>query len=712
MQIETLTWAKCQASPGCIGAAFGDDETCLEHADPNAAHAILAENPQDAMSSLMRGVTIDSDLLGRVLGALASGGECAVVADFSASTFTSAVRFSGVTFMTGSSFRGATLCQAADFRNAVFEGRTDFQRADFQQGADFSGATFDSASFTSATFGGEDTPSSSTARFDGTLFRDYGGFDHVRFFSGAKFTGGCSFRGVGSFRGARFEQEADFDSADMVPRLGAPDRGYLAPLVTSFDDAVFKAVAVFAGVMFAAASFRRTLFLGETPFDSAQTLDAFHGRARSSLAFEAASLGKVSFQEARFASVRFDDCDFERDCELNQTVFDQAVFARCRFSQSLTAGRQTFTVSADFSNCEVAGPFRLDCDISGDLAVTETTLRDRIDWNLKCKALRLTGSRLLEGGFVNLRADECALRECDIPKPLVISGPSDGSRLPLVTSLQRSNVPGLTLSEVSLVSCLFGGAIGLDKLKLDGAHRLASPTNRWHAKRGVLAEEHAWRHGRRNSWNLPDGVGKASSSSPRPTELAEIYRSLRRGREGAGDEPGAADFYYGEMEMRRIQARPRWTIWSKTQRLRGNTKTPKRASTGESAILSLYWLLSGYGLRAWRAFAVLTTILAIAVVLIGFQGLSRTNTVIVGESSGLALIDQQRLLVVTSVTRGRDALIPRLSSATTAVLEASLLRTTSVGLSPFGRAVALLIKVAGPLLLGLGLLAVRGRAKR
>src|SRR5664280_854938 len=91
MQIETLTWAKCQASPGCIGAAFGDDETCLEHADPNAAHAILAENPQDAMSSLMRGVTIDSDLLGRVLGALASGGECAVVADFSASTFTSAV---------------------------------------------------------------------------------------------------------------------------------------------------------------------------------------------------------------------------------------------------------------------------------------------------------------------------------------------------------------------------------------------------------------------------------------------------------------------------------------------------------------------------------------------------------------------------------------------------------------------------------------------
>ncbi len=30
-----------------------------------------------------------------------------------------------------------------------------------------------------------------------------------------------------------------------------------------------------------------------------------------------------------------------------------------------------------------------------------------------------------------------------------------------------------------------------------------------------------------------------------------MYRQLRKAVEGAKNEPGAADFYYGEMEMRR-----------------------------------------------------------------------------------------------------------------------------------------------------------------
>ncbi|MFZ1177322.1 MAG: hypothetical protein WAO15_13855, partial [Mycobacterium sp.] len=35
----------------------------------------------------------------------------------------------------------------------------------------------------------------------------------------------------------------------------------------------------------------------------------------------------------------------------------------------------------------------------------------------------------------------------------------------------------------------------------------------------------------------------------------EIYRDLRKGLEEAKNEPGAADFYYGEMEMRRLAGR-------------------------------------------------------------------------------------------------------------------------------------------------------------
>ena len=34
-------------------------------------------------------------------------------------------------------------------------------------------------------------------------------------------------------------------------------------------------------------------------------------------------------------------------------------------------------------------------------------------------------------------------------------------------------------------------------------------------------------------------------------QIAELYRAFRKGGEDAKDEPDAADFYYGEMEMRR-----------------------------------------------------------------------------------------------------------------------------------------------------------------
>jgi hypothetical protein len=36
-----------------------------------------------------------------------------------------------------------------------------------------------------------------------------------------------------------------------------------------------------------------------------------------------------------------------------------------------------------------------------------------------------------------------------------------------------------------------------------------------------------------------------------PEHVAPLYRALRKAQEDAKDEPGAADFYYGEMEMRR-----------------------------------------------------------------------------------------------------------------------------------------------------------------
>ena len=53
--------------------------------------------------------------------------------------------------------------------------------------------------------------------------------------------------------------------------------------------------------------------------------------------------------------------------------------------------------------------------------------------------------------------------------------------------------------------------------------------------------------------SAPDTPKIAMSGEPAsvPSRIAAIYRSLRKANEDAKNEPGAADFYYGAMEMRR-----------------------------------------------------------------------------------------------------------------------------------------------------------------
>jgi hypothetical protein len=72
-----------------------------------------------------------------------------------------------------------------------------------------------------------------------------------------------------------------------------------------------------------------------------------------------------------------------------------------------------------------------------------------------------------------------------------------------------------------------------------------------------------------------------------PGRIATLYRSLRKAYEDAKNEPGAADFNYGEMEMRRLDL---------------------QTATAERLLLTLYWLVSGYSLRGSRALGCLLII--------------------------------------------------------------------------------------------------------
>ena len=79
----------------------------------------------------------------------------------------------------------------------------------------------------------------------------------------------------------------------------------------------------------------------------------------------------------------------------------------------------------------------------------------------------------------------------------------------------------------------------------------------------MIAEERAWRarpkrpDRSRRRWaapRWPDWLERPARTCWTPGRSPGLYRALRKGREDVKDEPGAADFYYGEMEMRR--ARP------------------------------------------------------------------------------------------------------------------------------------------------------------
>jgi hypothetical protein len=277
----------------------------------------------------------------------------------------------------------------------------------------------------------------------------------------------------------------------------------------------------------------------------------------------------------------------------------------------------------------------------------------------------------------------------------------DGGRRsrPRLLSLRGVDVATLTLSELDLTACLFQGAHHLDALRIEGARPFADSPGAWRlrlgrwwvpvwrrwSRRQTLAEEHHWRAehpspavpGRRArlaqpAWHGPacqTPVWVAGRTRRRvqrlgPDRLAVLYRALRKAQEDSKNEPGAADFYYGEMEMRRRD---------------------RHTPSAERVVVWLYWLVSGYGLRGVRALAWL------AVVVVGMAALLQA----IGFNGGDPGF--------------RDAVIYAAQS-TLSIMSGNTALTEHVSWA--GEVLRIVLRLAGPLLLGLALLAVRNRVKR
>lgn len=482
----------------------------------------------------------------------------------------------------------------------------------------FGGATFEAdAWFTGATFEGQ-------ATFTKATFRGTAGFSSATFEDAAWF-GGATFEGP-TFFGATFEDAAWF--------IGATFKGK-----AKFADATFKDAAEFNW-----ATFEDNAVFGGATF---KRVTQFHG---------ATFVGEALFGGATFKG----------NADFSETTFeDRAVFGGARFADVARFNNVTFKQTREFGPIYVEGLLFL------DEAQFDRSTRIEID----ARVLTCRQGRFPSGVRLNVRRAVIRLDDSELPAPSLLTGPGPGSaettEQPKLLSLQGANVAGLALGSVSLADCRFAGAHNLDRLRLEADTVFGfSPAAAGWERRQVIAEEKAWRSTRSSRWKPPPWPSEGQPKPLSPGAIAGLYRALRKGREDAKDEPDAADFYYGEMEMRRHD-------------YQGTGDANRWRGRATRFVLTAYWLVSGYGLRAWRslvALTVVTALFAIAFHLVGFirppEPASYWTSLLYAFRSTVSLTDSQ------------------------------------VTLTAWGSFFQALLRITGPVLLGLTLLALRNRVKR
>ncbi|MFI8998668.1 pentapeptide repeat-containing protein [Streptomyces sp. NPDC053542] len=464
-------------------------------------------------------------------------------------------------------------------------------------------------------------------------------FSHARFTEDTDFSR-VRFDGEGVFEGARFEASVVFDGVRF-------ERGGW------FGGASFAGLAVFGGVRFAenagfeGAEFRDQAWFGGAHFDGrawfAETV--FHGDAEF---FQAVFAGGWMGPLICHGTLVLYEAEFRNTLRIS--VMAARIDARSARLEGAVALRARWA-TVDLTNAVLMFPSSVATDLSTPRHPAEEALS--------------------------------AAHEIDVS----------------IASIRGVDASMLLLSDVDLTRCRFSGAHHLDQLRFEGKWRLsAAPKGvrwsrgipRWCTKRQIIEEERQWRtlprrrHPARHAWGDPP---ESPDSVPGLATLTTTYRQLRKAREDAKDEPGAADFYYGEMEMRRYSFG-----WRKAERW----------------LLQAYWLLSGYGLRASRALLGLVLAMAATVLLMMAFGLPDTPARPYPASAGV-LGKQHPRLQRPFLERFTGE---RAEKAADVVLHSVVFRATGQGLTTAGTYIEMASRLSEPALLGLAVLAVRGRIKR
>ena len=540
-------------------------------------------------------------------------------------------------------------------------------------------------------------------------------------------------RAIGELESGRFAEfmkgvRIDRTSMRRISRL-ANDR----PLSADFSLAVFEEETNFAFVKFGRVNFRGARFEREAYFYDCAFFDNadFTG---------ATFMGEASFAKSTFGGL---------------TLFIGAAFEAAADFNSVTFGTEAELPITSFYQARFEGPAQFDhVSMIGMISFDEATLSDRVrltqvtaagldlslqavtfpryvDVEVEAEYLDCNRARFLAGGHIRASGTSIILKDAQFPTPMTISSITETpenetpenetpenetpenetpenetpenetpeNETPrvvapaIVRSLQGADVGHLLLSGVDMRDCRFHGAHNLDRLRMEAPMFAVVGWRLGFARRRLIAEEVHWRrdHHRSKGWNRVEGVSKAGVKLLEPSVIASIYRSLRKGREDSKDEPGAADFYYGEMEMRRHDS---------------------TRSAGERLVVVAYWLLSGYGLRASRALAALALVLLLATAAFDGCGFAFPQN-----PYGSNLGD-------TATTTSWGACWPNdlgefaesLGTFDTWVFATSsaiaVIPRPEVALTTQGQTIRLVLRILGPLLIGLAFLSLRGRVKR
>jgi uncharacterized protein YjbI with pentapeptide repeats len=614
-----LSWELCERQPGCTGARLDRWRSCLAHLTPEEREAYLGGGELDA-----RGTTVEATLLADV-GALIlrqgrpSIGPCAFSgarigdgarfedwefreeADFADCVFEREVTFRNAVFVSGSLFDDARFRGSAAFTDAAC-GHMGLVAATFEQEADFSGCTFTTLDAYSTAFGSE-------AVFWPAKFSEDVHLNDCRF-------------GRAMFQQAVFDRELDFSESTFARGLSLEEARCNGAVW--LDSTRIEGDLECDGMSVATSVFGKDLDVGGkarlTALNASGPIVIIRSRFAADVDLTGGRLSSITFSESAVGDTLL--CSMvtiEEDSEMSDVTARKVRFAQAKLEAPLIL--RVACEELDIIRCDVAG--RLSAHVK--------------DGNVHLDVTRFAAPGIIGGTGALLSAHDASLEN-------------------------------LSLSRLDLSRCVLSTAGALDTVRIESVVRLARAPGRFSARRRVIADEIVWRAQRRGRlsrlraapWRrLAHELSLETEPAFAPAEIASTYRDLRKGREERKDAPGAADFYYGEMEMRRCAGR----------------------RSVEAGILTLYWLSCGYLLRAWRACVLLLLLVAAGAAAIQLAGLDESWRA-----------SAQRIAGATLPTSIVGARAPYSGDAAASIV--------------------LAVHLLGPLVLGLIAFSIRGRVRR